>query len=97
MSRYRGNSDTCPCCGLTYRDFRTGLTYADVFLWLWSYSQESSNWKYKRRRTVLGRWHMTKKQMWNQHIFECAIQSKSVRAARALNIPLDQYVPGVPF
>lgn len=62
---------TCSRCGMHYDAFRTGLTYNDVFLMLWSYSEDPSTWKYKRRHTVLGLWHSIKQDMFRQHVAEC--------------------------
>jgi hypothetical protein len=71
VSRYRGNNETCDRCGIRYKDFRTGLDYKTIYEWLWSSSEDSSEWKYKRRGTVLGRWHMEKQNLWKQHLHEC--------------------------
>lgn len=46
---------------MSYRDFRTGLTYRDVYHMLWDRP-------YKRRRTVLGFWHQLKQQMYQQYL-----------------------------
>jgi predicted metal-binding protein len=64
MSRYHGNSDACPHCGVQYKDFRTGLTYRQV------YHLEFCR-EYKRRSTILGAWHQLKKEWWEQHINGC--------------------------
>lgn len=77
MSRYKGNSDRCPHCGLTYGRFRTGLTYQDVVGWLWDNSEDSADWRYKRRGTILGLWHQTKKEFWEEHIRACAHEKQS--------------------
>lgn len=61
----------CPHCGVGYRDFRTGLTYQEVYTMLWSSSEDSSNWRYKRRNTVLGLWHQIKVEMWEEHLHLC--------------------------
>lgn len=62
----------CPHCGAQYHRFRTGLTYRAVYEMLWSYNDEdTSTWKYKRRHTILGYWHMLKKQMWDEHLYVC--------------------------
>lgn len=72
MSRYRHNGDECPCCLITYGDFRCGLTYNDAFLELWSMDGDTSTWRYKRRRTILGYMHMRKKAAWRDHLAQCA-------------------------
>ena len=68
MSKYRGNHDRCPHCGVKYKDFRTGFSYYDVFLMYWSADSDPNTWKYKRRSTVLGKWHQIKKELWEQHL-----------------------------
>ena len=68
---YRGDDDQCPHgCGLTYGKLRTGLRYYDVFLLLMDYSDDSNDWSYKRRNTVLGKWFEIKQQMWKYHCDE---------------------------
>ncbi len=62
----------CPVCGLRYDDFRTGLTYQEVWQMFWVTSADSADWKYKRRNTVLGKWHELKKNMWVEHLYVCA-------------------------
>lgn len=82
MSRYHGNSDACPCCGLTYGRFRTGLTYRDVYSFLMG---GEDDWRYKRRGTVLGHWHQIKLEWWEKHLSDCAAQvryeAEGIRAA----------------
>jgi hypothetical protein len=53
---------------MTYRRFKTGFRYYDVFSMLMDYSEDSSDWKYKRRGTVLGKWHQMKLEMWQEHV-----------------------------
>ncbi len=65
-------SEKCPHCGMTYGELRTGLTYGDVFLMLWSYSEDSSTWRYKGRHIVLGLWMSLKLDMWRAHLSECS-------------------------
>lgn len=45
---------------IDYDDFRTGLTFAEVRQMLWVHSDDPRDWRYKRRRTVLGLWHSIK-------------------------------------
>lgn len=71
MSRYHGNDETCESCGMRYRNFRTGLTFSDVRMMLWVGSDDYTQWKYKRRNTVLGLWHALKQRMWDQHQWDC--------------------------
>ena len=76
MSDYYGNDEMCPACGLKYRELHTGLTYQDVFLMLWvpdtpEKPTDASGWRYKKRNTVLGKWHQIKQEMWCHHLTEC--------------------------
>ena len=77
MSRYAGNGERCPICGLTYGRFRTGLTFAEVRSWLWVGSDDPRDWKPKRRGSVLGLWHETKKMLWAEHIRGCDPENRS--------------------
>lgn len=52
---------------MTYDEFRTGLTYRDVFQMLWSSSGDPKDWRYKRRGTVLGMWRQIKLEMWREY------------------------------
>jgi len=61
----------CPYCGLRYDDLRTGLTYQEVYQMYWMYSSDPRDWKYKRRHTILGKWHQIKLEMWEEHIRAC--------------------------
>ena len=69
MSRYHGNDEECPVCRLTYGQFRTGLTYYEVYLMIDGLNPEQ--WTYKRRGTVLGKWHQIKREFWERHLEEC--------------------------
>ena len=44
------------------------MSYSDVFSMLWSVDEDYSNWRYKRRGTVLGKWHQIKKEWWKYHV-----------------------------
>lgn len=68
--------DDCGCCGLAYADFRTGFTYKDIYQMLWSPDEDSSTWVYKRRNTILGKWHEIKVALWEQHVDECREQAE---------------------
>jgi hypothetical protein len=46
---------------LPYEKFRTGLTYADVYMMIYDR-------KWKRRRGVLGFWHELKKKMYTEYL-----------------------------
>jgi hypothetical protein len=62
----------CPVCGISYKKFRTSLTYKDIYSLFWVYSDNASTWHNKRRRTILGRWHAIKLRMWQEHIDCCS-------------------------
>jgi hypothetical protein len=63
--------ETCEFCGLEYDDFKTGLTFADVRRDMWRAEEDPSQWKYKRRRGVLGAWRGAKQMMWREHLDAC--------------------------
>lgn len=65
------NEMCCPNCGIDYRNFRTGFSYADVYAMLWKPSHDSDEWMYKRRNTILGKWHQIKQEMWTHHLENC--------------------------
>lgn len=54
-----------------YEDFRTGLTYGDVYRMMWVDNPDPSTWRHKSRGCVLGYWRALKLQMYdvylNQH------------------------------
>lgn len=90
MSRYRGNGDTCPECGLTYKRCHTGLTWDDVFLGLRSPDPDPSTWRHVTRHTVLGKWHERKKELWRYHLDQCAEQARHDRAKRARKLAREE-------
>ena len=55
-------------CGLTYHDFRTGLTFAEVRAQMW---RAAPPWRYRRRHGVLGYWRQLKLAAWAIHVAEC--------------------------
>jgi len=67
----KAGAETCPVCGITYHEFRTGLDFAEVKTMFWSPNPDPSTWRYKRRRTVLGKWHQIKQEMWAHHLENC--------------------------
>lgn len=71
-------TDDCPFCGLAYQDFRTGLTFQDVKSMFWVNDPDSATWKYKRRNTVLGKWHQIKQELWARHLDGCAKDHEEV-------------------
>lgn len=46
---------------MSYDQFRTGLTYRDVYGMVWER-------KYKRRGTVLGKWRQIKLEMYEEYL-----------------------------
>lgn len=69
--KWRGNEDECPVCGFKYKNLKTGFKFEDIHQMLWVGTPDYSQWKYKRRHTVLGLWHQIKMSMWDQHLKEC--------------------------
>ncbi len=67
----------CAHCGLRYEDFRTGLTYADVFAMLWVWDEDSTKWRHKGRHTVLGLWRQIKRELWAEHEACCEHAAKA--------------------
>jgi hypothetical protein len=57
--------NACPVCGLAYRDFRTGLSFRDI------YDSLRALKRHKRRRSVLGHWHQIKNEMFAAHAARC--------------------------
>lgn len=53
-----------------YREFRTGLTYRDVYLMLWVPSEDKTLWRHKSRGVVLGLWHQIKKELYDRYLGE---------------------------
>lgn len=102
MSRYCGNCEECPTCGITYGEFRTGMSYRGIFELLMDNSDDPSEWHNKTRHTILGKWHELKKQWWAHHIEECAMQkefedAKGKGDAWESSDVIDQTIEGVPF
>lgn len=64
----------CEYCGLDYDAFRTGLTYAEVYMLIYTRA-------HKRRHGVLGYWHELKGKMFAEHVAECAYYAASVSQA----------------
>ena len=64
-------AETCPGCGIRYKDLRTGKHWHDVRSCFWSPAPDPETWCHFTRRTVLGRWHEIKRSLWEQHIEGC--------------------------
>lgn len=71
MHEEDSSESRCRVCGLTYSQLRTGFTYEEVYQMLWVSSEDPRDWKYKRRHTVLGKWHQIKLEMWDEHVHLC--------------------------
>ena len=99
MSCYRGNHEECPCCGLTYGSFRTGLSYRAVFEMLMDNSEDPADWRNKTRHTILGKWHELKMFWWAHHLEECRRQRDFVSESHGdAWEPIGcTYEPGDPF
>lgn len=75
------HGETCPFCGLKYDDFKTGLTYDDVYSMMWIDDEDYSRWRYKRRHSVLGFWHEYKRSLWAEHLHFCELENESKKKA----------------
>ena len=70
---------------MTYADLRTGLTYRDVYAMMWVNDDDTSRWRCKSRRAVLGFWHELKLAMWDE------VEARGVNAAEARRTVLRRY------
>lgn len=89
---------------MRYRQLNTGLTYQAVHDMMKDYRDDPADWTYKRRHTVLGKWHQLKKEMWAYHLWECEQQRRFEQGEHlvhgdAYEPPgaVNQHVEGVPF
>lgn len=72
QSKYCGNNDTCPGCSVSYGNFKTGLTYRDVWMMFWTPEETPEDeWQRKSRGVILGKWFETKQELWRDHIEHC--------------------------
>jgi hypothetical protein len=53
-----------------YDHFRTDLTYAQVYEMMKDYSDDSKDWRHKKRGSVLGFWHQLKMVLWERYLAE---------------------------
>ena len=67
--------ECCPVCKITYRQFRTGMTFASVKSDMYVSSENPDDWVYKRRNCVLRRWCKIKMMMWKYHLEACKSSS----------------------
>lgn len=74
----RPDPDTCPECGLSYDNFRTGETFASVKESMFVASDDPTHWRYRTRAMVLGVWHATKRVLFASHIAECEHYARSI-------------------
>ena len=81
----------CEHCGLEYDDFRTGEDYQSMVDSLYVSSEDPSQWVYKRRGTVLGRWHALKQSMWKDHIEQCELASEE--EGHDISFPFGEFEP----
>lgn len=77
QSRYGGNSEACPVCGLTYGNFKTDLSYFEVWMaYFTPKDTPESEWKYTTRGVILGRWFEIKQEEWKRHKEYCEQQTE---------------------
>ena len=63
LERSRSHSASRARAAIAYDQFRTGLTFRDVYYMLWERNR-------KRRHTVLGKWREIKLAMYEQYLHE---------------------------
>jgi len=70
---------------MLYEQFRCAYlkTYQDVYRSLMDCSDNPEDWKYKRRHTILGYWHMIKLEEWAHHKVDCAEAARYDQEAEA--------------
>jgi len=74
VSRYSGNNEKCPKCGIRYKDFRASITsFQEAKDAMFVVSEDSKDWRYRRKNGVLGYWHSVKKKEWKYHLEECGL------------------------
>ena len=78
------SDEACAYCGLTYESMRTGLSYSEVYMMLWSFDEDSSTWRYKRRHTVLGLWRSVKIDLWHHHLKSCTYEYEQAQEVAQL-------------
>lgn len=62
-------------CGCLYEEHRTGLTFPEVRKMMWRASDDSKDWRQKRRHSVLGFWRELKLQLWDMLHGHCEAAS----------------------
>lgn len=75
MARAQLDAEAGPA-PVTYEAFRTGLTFGDVYRMLWGR-------RWKRRRTVLGKWREIKVQMYAEYLRRWDEERRPRRSRRA--------------
>lgn len=80
------------------------MTYKEVRMLLWVADSDCSQWKYKRRRTVLGLWWQIKQSMWREHLLECEkmlmyYEAQQYKEQESLELEeiIDKEIDGIPF
>lgn len=61
---------------ITYSEFRTGLTFREARNMLWKATDDTTEWRQKRRGSVLGLMREMKQEMWAEF---CARNPELVR------------------
>jgi hypothetical protein len=63
-----GKESNRPGGGLIpYSEFRTGLSYGDIYQMLWSHDPNPRTWRYKTRGVILRYWCRLKREMYEQY------------------------------
>lgn len=82
--------DSCPACALTYDAFRTGETFASMRQAMFVDAPDSSQWRYKRRNSVLGFWHQWKVALFRLHVTMCEHYARLEAEETASRKPREQ-------
>jgi hypothetical protein len=82
--------DQCFVCGITYEEFPSGETYQSVYDMLWSGDEDPDTWQFKRRNTILGKWHQIKQMDWKYHLDQC--QENEDKGAEFEPVYHDQFI-----
>jgi hypothetical protein len=77
--------EVCPVCGVTYGDFRTGMTFSEVRATLNIRFSGQSDWVFIHRNRVLNKWCGIKKTLWNYHLEACECSKDIDETDSAIN------------
>jgi hypothetical protein len=53
---------------IPYDQFTTGFTFQDIKQMRWTTSEDPRDWRYRRRKGVLGLWHQIKQILYDRYL-----------------------------